>query len=165
MPIKVAGLAQLEQALFELGSPSTARRVGQRALLVAAEPMVKAIRALAPKDELHLEQSIKAQPSNTNRSRDTAEVVIGIDASVQPRTAKTRKRGKGQYVDPGVAGVSVLQEFGDSKMTANPYMRPGFEATAEEVILAIGRTLGPEIERSAARLAAKQARSSIGAAA
>lgn len=156
--IKVEGLAQLEQALFQLGSPSTARRVGQRALIVAAEPMVAAIAALAPKDRHKLDQSIKAQPSNRNRSRDTAEVVIGIDGGVDPAQTKTRKRGAGQYVDPGVSGYAVIQEFGDAKMAANPFMRPGFAATAEAVILRTGTTLGPEIEKSAARLARKQAR-------
>lgn len=158
MSIKVAGLAQLEQALFQLGSPSTARRVGQRALMVAAEPMVATIAALAPKDRHKLDQSIKAQPSTKFRSRDTAEVVIGIDSGVDPGQTRTRKRGKGQYFDPGVVGYSVIQEFGDGRMAANPYMRPGFEATAEAVILRTGITLGPEIEKAAARLARKQAR-------
>lgn len=154
--IKVEGLAQLEQALFQLGSTSTARRVGQRALLVAAEPMVDAIRALAPKDKGMLAESVKAQASTKNRSADTAEVVIGIDGSVQPPTVLTRKRGKGQYRDPGVMGVAVLQEFGDSKMAANPFLRPGFDATAEAVILRAGQTLGPEIEKAAARQARRK---------
>lgn len=156
MSIRVEGLAQLEQALFQLGSTSTARRVGQRALLVAAEPMVTAIKAFAPRDKGMLAESVKAQASTKNRSADTAEVVIGIDQSVQPPVVLPRKRGKGQYRDPGVLGVSVLQEFGDSRMAANPFFRPGFAATAEQVILLTGRTLGPEIEKSAARMARRK---------
>ena len=62
--IKVEGLAELEKALFQLGSTSTARRVGQRALIAASEPMVAAIKGLAPKDHMNLEMAIQAQPSN-----------------------------------------------------------------------------------------------------
>lgn len=156
--IRVEGLAELEKALFDLGSTSTARRVGQRALVEGAAPMVAAIQALAPKDQGDLVQSIKIQPSTRNRSKDTAEAVIGIDSSVQPPVMVTRKRGKGTYRDPGVSGVAVLQEFGDSQMAANPFMRPGFDATAAGVIINIGRYLGPEIEKSAARLARRRAK-------
>jgi HK97 gp10 family phage protein len=156
--VKVAGLADLEKALFELGSPSTARRVGQRALMKASEPMVAAIKRFAPKEEGNLEQSIKAQPSSRNRDKDVAQVLIGIDASVQPRTVVPRKSGKGTYIDPGVAGVAVIQEFGDEKMQANPFARPGFEAEAAATIVRVGETLGPEIEASAARLARKRAK-------
>ena len=156
MSIKVEGLAELEKNLFQLGSTSTARRVGQRSLLIGSEPMVSAIKALAPKDKGMLAESVKAQASTKNRSADTAEVVIGIDQSVQPPVVVSRKRGKGQYRDPGVMGVAVLQEFGDSKMPANPFFRPGFEATAEAVILRAGQTLGPEIEKAAARQARRK---------
>jgi HK97 gp10 family phage protein len=156
--IKVEGLAELEKALFQLGSTSTARRVGQRALMVAAEPMVDAIKALAPKDRPMLVQAITAKPSNRNRGNDTASVVIGIDSEVDPAVWKMRKRGKGGYRDPGVAGEAVVQEFGTEKMQANPFMRPGFDATAAEVIVAVGRTLGPEIEKAAARQARRAAK-------
>ena len=157
--VKVAGLADLEKALFALGSTSTARRVGQRALMVAAEPMVAAIQRFAPKDKMNLDRSVKAQPSNRDRSRDTATVVIGIDGSVKPTVTLARQgqgKRKGPVIDLGVAGYGVLQEFGTEKMAANPYFRPGFDATAELVITRVGLTLGPEIEKSAARLAKKR---------
>lgn len=159
--VKVDGQAELEKALFALGSTSTARRVGQRALMVAAEPMVEAIQRFAPKDKMNLDRSIKAQPSNRDRNRDTASVVIGIDGSVNPTVTMARQsngKRKGPVIDLGVAGYSVMQEFGTPKMAANPFMRPGFDATAALVITRVGATLGSEIEKSAARLAKKQAR-------
>ena len=160
--IKVAGLAELEQALFQLGSASTARRVGQRALLVAAEPMVAAIKGFAPKDKFNLEHAVKAQASNFNRRADTAEVVIGLDGSVKPTVQVARRRNSakrsGPAIDLGVSGYGPMQEFGTAKMAANPFYRPGFDATAEQVILLTGRTLGPEIEQAAARLARRRAK-------
>ncbi|PKB19655.1 HK97 gp10 family phage protein [Novosphingobium kunmingense] len=160
--VKVEGLADLEKLLFELGSPSTARRVGQRALLTAAEPMVEAIKGLAPKDEMNLAASVKAQASNRNRRNDVAEVVIGIDGSVKPTTTVPRQRAGGKRKDAvkdlGVSGYGPMQEFGTEKMAANPFFRPGFDATAETVIRRTGTTIGPEYEKAAARLAKRRAR-------
>lgn len=160
--VKVEGLAELEKTLFELGSTSTARRVGQRALIEAAQPMVTAIKRFAPKDEMNLEESVKIQASNRNRNADTAEAVIGIDGSVKPAVARPRQRAsskrQGAAIDLGVSGYGPMQEFGTVKMQANPFFRPGFQAEAAATIVRVGQTLGPEIEKSAARLAKKRAR-------
>lgn len=159
--IKVKGLAELEKQLFALGSTSTARRVGQRALLEAAKPMVDEIKARAPKDEMNLAESVKAQASNRNRREDTAEVVIGIAGWVKPAVEVPRERANASQkprIDLGVSGYGPMQEFGTEKMEANPFFRPGFDATAELVIRRVGQTLGPEIEKSAARLAKRQAK-------
>lgn len=156
--VKIEGLAEMEAALAELGSPSTARRVGQRALIAAAAPMVQTIQALAPKDRMNLERSIKAQPSSFGRRDGRASVVIGIDSSVKPTVSRPTKSGTGTAIDLGVGGYSVMQEFGTVNMAANPYMRPGFDAEAEATIRRVGDTLGPEIEKSAARLAKRRAK-------
>lgn len=160
--IKVEGLADLEKTLFALGSTSTARRGGQRALMEAAKPMVQEIAQLAPKDEMNLAQSIKAQPSNRNRREDTAEVVIGIAGWVKPAVTIARAGqggdGRAERIALGVSGYGPMQEFGTEKMQANPFFRPGFDATAEQVIRLVGVTLGPEIQKSARRLSGKQAR-------
>lgn len=160
--IKVEGLADLEKALFQLGSTSTARRVGQRALMTASEPMVDAIKGYAPKDEMNLDQSVMAQPSNANRRDDLAEVVIGIDGSVKPTTSVERKRQSskrsGPVKDLGVTGYAPMQEFGTEKMQANPFFRPGFDATAEAVIRGVAVPLGAEIEKAAARQARRAAK-------
>lgn len=157
--ISVAGLAELEKALFELGSPSTALRVGQRALLTAAEPMVDAIKALAPKDEMNLDQAVKAVPSSRGRKQDRATVLIGLDPSVKPTTVAPSRRGKPRVVkDLGVMGYGPMQELGTGKMAANPFFRPGFDATVGTVASKVGQVLGPEIEKSAARLERKRAR-------
>lgn len=159
--VSVDGLADLEKALFELGSTSTARRVGQRALMQAAQPMVDRARANAPDDPntpLGLKQAIAAKPSNRNRSRDTAEVIIGIDWDIEPARDVARKSGRGTYRDPGVGGNALMQEFGTTKMKAQPFMRPALDAEAENTIRRVGETLGPEIEKSAARLAKRRAK-------
>lgn len=158
---KMDGLADLEKALFELGSTSTARRVGQRALMQGAVPMVQRARANAPDDPrtaLGLKEAVAAKPSNRNRSRDTAEVIIGIDWNIEPARDVPRKRRRGTYRDPGVGGNAVMQEFGTVKMKAQPFMRPAFDAEAENTIARVGEALAVEIQKSAARLAKRRAK-------
>lgn len=158
--IKGAGLAA-EGALLELGSTSTARRVGQRTLMVAGEPMRALIAQLAPDDPAtspSLRDTVAMKPSNRDRNRDTATVLIGIDPDVQPAVVVQRKRGKGTYRDPRAAGVSVIKEFGDDREPASPFFRPGFEGQAAATIVRVGQLIGPEIEKSAARLARRRAK-------
>lgn len=133
-----------------------------------------------------LKESIKIQNSSAARlsrgqggfranldREDAATVVIGIDSSERETVWRARKRGQrkgknqarpqrganlGEVKDVGVAGYAVIQEFGSEKMQANPFMRPGFEATAEQVIRGVAVSLKAEIEKSASRLARRTAK-------
>lgn len=156
LAVKTEGFAELERSLFALENSNAATRAGKLALDQAAEPIVETWIRLAPDDPatpVGLKQAIK---SKTLRRKDTVTALIGIDASVDPPETRARKRGKGSYRDPGVAGNAVIQEFGTSKMDANPSARPAWDAHAAATPGRIALALGPAIEREAARLAKRR---------
>lgn len=179
MTFNISGTRELEKALFDLGSNLSARRIGRKVLTEASRPMVEMARALAPDDPNTpgaLKESIKAQSAKNaalnrgegalraNLDRDeVAGIVIGIDGDLRPHVLKPRKRGVqskrsrrgkrgGMVEDLGVAGYSVIQEFGSKKMEANPYMRPAFDAEAAATIVRSVGILREELRKAAARI-------------
>jgi hypothetical protein len=162
--VKFEGGRALEAALRDLGKRATAKNVGRRALMQAAEPIRDMAKQLAPDDPAtgagkFLKESIKAAPGRRNRG-DRTWVLVGIDASVDPATEKPRQGGGGSYRDPGVAGVSVIQEFGAParNIPAQPYMRPAWEANKAATLGRIGDALWDEIDKAAQRAARKRAK-------
>lgn len=153
-----AGERAIEEALRNLGSPTSTKRAGRAALREAGEPLRALIEQMAPEDAGDLKRSIKMAPGKRDRSEDgdQAIVVIGIDKSVQPARYLPRKRGKGAYRDPGVAGVGPIKEFGDADEGAQPFFRPAWEAMKGGLPARIGRSLGPAIETEARRLAQRK---------
>lgn len=169
--VKVEGAAALEKSLRLLGDAPAARRTAQRALRQALEPVREQAVQLAPDDPAtgsgkFLRESIKigtAKRSRVNRGQaaieDTADqvwMVLGIDQGVDPPVERPRQRGEGSYRDPGVAGVSVIIEFGRDGVAAVPFMRGAWDAQKAVLPARAGAVLGPEIEKTAARLAKKR---------
>ena len=155
---KFEGGIELEKALRELGDPKLSRRIGLRSLRKGAEPIRDKAKLLAPKDEHHLDQSIKIASARQRRGgdRDEPKVLIGIDASVQPAQDVSREGGGGTYRDPGVAGVGPMQEFGTPNMPAQPFMRPAFDGEKNATPGRVGGELWAGIKRAAARLAKRK---------
>lgn len=163
MKVEFKGGTELEAALRDLGKKVTARNVGKRALLTAAEPIRDTAKQLAPDDPVtgvgkYLPESIKVAPGRRNRG-DRIWTLVGIDASVDPATDKPR-RGGGSYRDPGVGGVAVIQEFGApaAHVPAHPYMRPAWEANKAATPDRIATELRIEIDKAAQRAARKRAK-------
>lgn len=164
MKVSIKGGVEVEAALRELGNKVTARNVGKRGLLKAAEPIRDMARLLAPDDPAtgsnkFLRESIKAAPGRRNRG-DRIWALVGIDADVDPAKNVARKSGGGSYRDPGVAGVSVIQEFGSpaNNVPAHPYLRPAWEANKAAAPQRIADEVKVEVEKAAARAARKKAR-------
>lgn len=154
--IKVEGGQAAEAALRELGEWQFIRRAAMEALRAGALPIRDKAKELAPKDKLDLDRSIKAQPG---RSRDDILwYEIGIDPNVQPARIVARKTGRGTYRDPGVAGVAPMQEFGTPLMPANPFMIPAWDSEKADTPGRIVASLGPAIEKQAAKIARKAAK-------
>lgn len=159
MKVSFEGGLELAAALRGLGDDKALRLAQAKALEAGAEPVRDLARTLAPDDPatgLNPRQWIdfKRRPGKGTRSI----VDVGIDRSDDPPTVVGRKSGRGTYRDPGIAGVSVMQEFGTDKMAANPYMRPAMDAELPRAPQRIGEALWPIIEKTAARLARKAAR-------
>ena len=154
---RFAGGMDAAKALQALGDSKAATRAGRVALRAAAAPFVSTAQANVPVDKGDLRRSIKVAAGRRDRGDDgdQVSVVIGIDSSVQPPRDVTREGGKGTYRDPGVAGVSVIQEF-DLEHGGNPFMRPAWDAHKDATAGTVGRELGPAIEAEAARLARRK---------
>lgn len=142
---KFQGGRELEAALSELGSRSTMRRTGERALKLAAEPIRDDAIARAPKDTGFLKDNIKigkATRRARTRDKDVVETFVGIDT------------GAGRFI----AGYASFDEFGREGQAAQPYMRPAFESKKQEAVDRLGEDLRQQIEISATRLAKRTAR-------
>ena len=153
----------LEAALRELGNKVTARNVGQRAVVKAGEPIRDMAKMLAPDDPKtgagkYLKDSIKVAPRKS-RDRDQVWASVGIDASVDPESYKPRQGG-GTYRDPGVAGVSVMMEFGvpARNIPPKPYLRPAWDANKVATPQRMADMVWVEIEKAAQRAARKRAK-------
>lgn len=142
--VRIEGLRELDHALGELPK-ATARNVLRRVLKKAAEPTLSAMEAHAPRDTGWTAGSI-AISSTLNRSN----------------RGDVKREGKAfaeVYVGSDRGSAAVFQEWGTVNQPAHPYMRPAWEGTKERALEIIGKELGSEIEKAAARLARKLARS------
>lgn len=170
MSIKVKGAGEIVSAMRELGDQKAMRRAMRGALRGAAKPMLAMAKAGVPVDKGDLKRSLKIATAKRQRGdRDKFGVVLGIDVNEQPATYRVRKTdsggrkkgsGKGGYYrDPGVAGVGPMIEFGTPQEPPVPFMRRAFDALGEQTIRLFGRLAGPAIEKEAAKIARKKARS------
>lgn len=141
--VKFEGLRELEEALSELPK-ATARNTLRRVLKKRAEPVKQAMEARAPRLTGYTARSIE------------------ISQSLNPAQRREAKReGKDfaeVYVGSRRGSAAVLQEFGTVTQPAQPYMRPAWEATQDDVLGGIAEDLAAEIEKARARLARKAAR-------
>ena len=138
--VRVEGLRELDRALGQLPK-STAKAVSRQVLRDAAEPMARAARQLAPRDEYHLYESIdvstrlsrrqKAMHRETN-SDTFAEMFMGTN---------------------NPAGVQ--QEFGNERHGAQPFIRPAWDAEKQPTLERIADALWVRIAQAAQRLARK----------
>lgn len=165
--VNVIGGPALQFALAELPK-AVARGTLQRVLLAAAEPMVEAARAMAPADTGYLRASIMAgtkKPAGHEAGkRAYAKAKAGgADNATAGRAMRQARRESDQafaevFVGPRANTRSAMhQEFGTVFVTAQPFMRPGFDAEKAGVIEAVGKELGGEIVKTATRLAARRA--------
>jgi HK97 gp10 family phage protein len=143
MKVKVEGLSEIMTALRELPN-ATAKNVMKRVLLKRAEPVAERARQLAPFKEGHLKASIHVSTKLTKRQKGRHRKVHRDDVEV--------------FVGPGTDPAAHLQEYGSSIHPAQPFMRPAWDQTKDDLLDGIGADMWVEIEKAAARLAKKAAK-------
>ncbi len=160
------GLRELDKALAEM-SKATARNVLKRALIKAAEPIADKARQLVPKDTHALERSIIASSKLANpvgKAEYAAAMKAGKGKSAAAGAMReARREAGGEFfaeisVGPGQLPHAHLVEFGSSKMAAQPYLRPAWDAHKVDALDAISGELKSEIDRAAKRAAQKAAK-------
>ena len=137
---KIEGLAQLDEALGDLRK-ATAKAVLRRVGKAALEPMADAAERLAPVLTGQLRDSITTGQKLAKRQaslakKDPPEDFITV------------------FMGPNNP-AAVPQEFGTFDQKAQPFMRPAFEAEAEATIMRVRDLMGPEIDKTVKRAAAR----------
>ncbi len=149
---QVSGFSELNEMLKEL-SPRVADRLLQNATQAAARVILKEVKARAPRHEG------RASPSSERYG------TIVENLAVKPLSVLKGTTARGSRVTTGDAFWAQFYELGTSRQPARPFMRPGFDAAAEEALNTIGGSLYKGIEREASKLSGeyRTAKKSLGA--
>jgi HK97 gp10 family phage protein len=145
--MRVEGLSELNHALTELPKALGKTTLG-RALKRAGEPIADAAAAMAPRKTGRLAESMRVGTTISKRLRGRAPKESKVEAYVGPRG------DKGPH-------YAIVQEFGSYKMRAHPYLRPAWDNGKAAALTSISKTLGEEIEKTRARIAAKAERRAL----
>ncbi|TDK35201.1 hypothetical protein E2F50_13145 [Rhizobium deserti] len=138
--VRVDGLKDLDQALKKLPR-ATAKSVGRRTLMKAAQPIAEAGRANAPEREGNLKKSYGVGTKLTKRQKRMNKKESPVEVFVGPN-------------DP----AAVQTEFGNQHQAAEPHLRPAWDAEKQPTLERIKDGLWVEISKAAARLARKAAK-------
>lgn len=164
MKVTVKGGREAAAALRSIGNQVTARRIGRKAIKPSAEIIAAKAASLAPDDPAtgvgkYLRASIAVAPAKS-RDKDQVWMNVGIDKSVDPPKDVQRKSGKGTYRDPGVAGVSVIMEFGapGANIAPRPFFGPAWESEKDATAQRITDAVLTEATKAAERAARKRAK-------
>lgn len=136
--IQTAGFDQALGQLKESTAKNVLRRTGRKAL----EPFDQAWRDRAP----HLTGALEESGG------------VGSNLTRSQRKEHERESFVEVFAGPGPNPQGVQQEFGNLNHPPQPFMRPAWEATKEQVLQGVIDNLGTEIMASAKRAAAKAAR-------
>lgn len=148
--VRVEGLSELDKALGALAEEygkASGKAVLRRVATKALEQMAETARGLAPDDPATQSNDLKAS--------------ITVGTKLNKRQARLARRDQNKStvtVYMGTADPAGIQnEFGNVHQSPQPFLRPAFDAHKMEAIQIVATELGPEIERTAARIAKRRA--------
>lgn len=148
---RVEGLRELDKMLADLGEVAGFKAL-RSAMMASSRPMFQAARAnaaatgLGGTDSDAMAASMSRGTRKEGRTRTTLWIgprnkskkgLAIYNAFWEPRGRKPIKR----------LGYFHMVEFGTSKMTAQPFMRPAFLATANIVVANFAKELGKAIDK------------------
>lgn len=148
--VKFEGGRELDRALGELAAEygrASGKAVIRRVLDKALQPMAETARQLAPDDPATGGNDLKAS--------------IAVGGKLTPRQASIARKDQNKALVTRYMGTAdpsgIQQEFGNVNHGPQPFMRPAFAQHAESTIKAAGTEMGPEIEKTGARLFKRRA--------
>lgn len=142
--VRVEGLRELDQALGQLKA-STAKGVLRRVGRAALEPFDEAWRVKAP----HLSHTLQESGG------------VGSKLTRTQRAAVERESFVEVHAGPGPNPQAVQQEFGNRQHPAQPFIRPAWEETKDQVLENVKTGLGEEIAKTVARAAKRAAKAAV----
>lgn len=160
--VSVSGFRELDRALAELPK-ATGRNVLRRTLTKAAQPIAEKAREMVPVDQGDLKQSISVSARIKNKvgnAEFSAAMRAGLGKAAAVSAMRDARRGAGGsfaevYVGPAVPQgfYGHLVEFGTRNTSAQPFMRPAWDAEQGPALDIIKAELGNEIILAARRVA------------
>lgn len=163
--MRIEGLAELAKAMREL--PELVAKKALRASVAAGANVIKKMAiAKAPKsDKPHWfykhtaravrkgkkQERILIPPGNLKKNIIYKNISSSSDYSTATYIVTVRHKGKNVVGAPYAEGI--FNEFGTSKMTAHPFIRPAFEQKKEDAVTAIAKKLDELIQKHAKDLA------------
>lgn len=139
--VKVEGLRELDQALSQF-TPTKRRAIGRVALDNAGEIVAKAARAKVPVDTGGLRESIDVSGTLSRRQK----------------TQHTKQAEQERFIGPDSRPQGHLREFGGDGNAPQPFMRPAWDETQNEVLKRIGDELIVGIEKAVKQIARRAAK-------
>lgn len=144
----IAGAKELDRALAQLPN-ATSKSVLRRALKNAGKPTATLAERTAPLGP-------------TGNLRDSVSVELKLTQSQQRRRAKAGdvEMFIGATAPPGYH--AHLIEFGTSKMSARPFLRPAWDSTKQKVLDEIESEIWKSLSKAARTLAKKAQAGTLG---
>lgn len=141
--VAIAGLRETKAALRKLPK-ATAKNVLRRVLKKRGQVIADAAKVKVPVDHGSLKKSIAVSTKLSKRQKQLHRKAHPDDVEV--------------FVGAGPHPQAHMQEFGTSHNSAQPFLRPAWDAKKRTVLNGIQGDLWAEIKRSAERLARKALR-------
>lgn len=148
---KLEGFAELEQQLQDLGSSFQADQVARATMVKAAaqamRPVFERVRTTAPYDPsprtptnpIHLRHTTRLDARIPNGRDRMSKYVNPTDAAIAVVSVKR-------------SAVSLAQEFGTSRIPAQPFLRPALQSMREDVVDSLKIFLGSFIVQYAKKM-------------
>jgi HK97 gp10 family phage protein len=153
--VKLEGFAEFEQQLKQMAEGFRADLVARQTLVKAAksamEPVLWSAQAMAPvgdkprdeKNPFHMRDTIRVDARIPSEKDKKSEYVNETDAAIAVVSVKK-------------SAVSLAQEFGTSKIPAQPFLRPALQTNIEAVVSELGSQLAEIIPAYAKKLARRK---------
>jgi HK97 gp10 family phage protein len=152
MKLELSGGLDLEKALMDLKT-TVAKGVTTRALKKAAQPVADAaerhvpVRTGALKESIEVSTRLARREKRFSSRKAPDEVRVHVGASY-----KLGRRGRHSH----------LVEFGTVNQAAEPYMRPAWEETKDQLLADLAQSMRVEFDKAVARAQRKAARNAKG---
>lgn len=152
---QLEGFAEFEQQLREMAEGFRGNLVARNTLTPAAKAamgsVLESAKARAPvgdkprdaKNPIHMRDTIRLDSRIPNNKDKMSEYVNETDAVIAVVSVKK-------------SAVSLANEFGTSKMSANPFLRPALEQNADTVLTELKSQLAVRIPEYAKKLARRK---------
>jgi len=135
----------IDDELREVG-PKIAKRLFRRALNSVGKIFVENIRGEAPEGDGALKNSI-ASTVSIRKAKDGSGAVGTL--TVGPKYDRSANNGGGSRTEnPGIYGLFVEYGLKRKKYRFTPFMRPVFDATAEQMIQTFADGLREDLEQA-----------------